>query len=199
MFIAVDLWHSQRPIDDGMRQLLKHPDSCSSGAGNIEVEVTRPGVHSLLLSYIVTGKMSDVRMPPVTAAARCDGLWRHTCFEAFVRASSGEAYYEFNFAPSTQWAAYRFSSYRSGMCVAAEISAPSIEVRSSPDRYTLQASLDLDSLSLPHEALWHLGLSAVIEDINGSKSYWALMHPAGKPDFHYADSFVHELSQAEQP
>jgi hypothetical protein len=181
-----------------MRQLLKHPDSCSSVAGHIEVEVMRPGVNSLVLSYIVTGKMNDARMPPVTAAARCDGLWRHTCFEAFVRASSGDEYYEFNFAPSTQWAAYRFSSYRSGMCVAAEISAPSIEVRSSPGRYTLQASLDLDSLSLPRKALWRLGLSAVIEDTNGCKSYWALMHPAGKPDFHYADCFVDEFSRADQ-
>jgi hypothetical protein len=181
-----------------MRQLLKHPDSCSSGVGHIEVEVTRRGVNSLVLCYIVTGKMSDIRMPPVTTAIRCDGLWRHTCFEAFVRASTGDEYYEFNFAPSTQWAAYRFSSYRSGMCVAAEISAPPIEVRSSPDCYTLQASLDLDYLSLPRKALWHLGLSAVIEDINGCKSYWALLHPVGRPDFHYADSFVHQFSRAEQ-
>jgi hypothetical protein len=180
-----------------MRQLLKHPDSCSSVAENIEVEVMRPGVNSLVLSYIVTGRMNDVRMPPVTAAARCDGLWQHTCFEAFVCASSGDEYYEFNFAPSTQWAAYRFTSYRSGMCIAAEISTPSIDVRSSPDCYTLQASLDLDSLSSPRKALWRLGLSAVIEDINGGKSYWALMHPAGKPDFHSADSFVHEFSRAE--
>jgi hypothetical protein len=180
-----------------MRQLLKHTDSCSSVAGNIEVEVIRPGVNSLVLSYIVTGKMNDVRMPPVTAPARCDGLWRHTCFEAFVRASSGEEYYEFNFAPSTQWAAYRFTSYRSGMCIAAEIRPPSIEVRSSPDCYTLQASLDLESLSLPRKALWRLGLSVVIEDQNGRKSYWALMHPAGKPDFHNAESFVHEFSRAE--
>jgi hypothetical protein len=181
-----------------MRQLLKHPDSCSSGVGHIEVEVTRPDVNSLVLCYIVTGKMSDIRMPPVTAAARCEGLWQTTCFEAFIRASTGDEYYEFNFAPSTQWAAYRFSSYRSGMCVASEISAPPIEVRSSPDRYTLRASLDLDYLSLPRKALWCLGLSVVIEDINGCKSYWALLHPAGRPDFHYADSFVHQFSRAEQ-
>jgi len=181
-----------------MRQLLKHPDSCSSAAGHIEVKIMRRSANSLVLSYIVMGKMSDVRMPPVAAAARCDGLWRHTCFEAFVRASSGDEYYEFNFSPSTQWAAYRFSSYRSGMCVAAEISAPPIEVRSSPDCYTLQASLDLDCLSLPRKSLWRLGLSAVIEEKNGRKSYWALMHPAGKPDFHYADCFVHEFSWAEQ-
>jgi hypothetical protein len=184
-----------------MRQLLRlHPDSRCFAVAHIEVGVARPRVDSLVLSYIVTGKMSDVRMPPVMAATRSDELWRHTCFEAFVRASSGAEYYEFNFAPSTQWAAYRFSSYRSGVCVAAEIGMPLIEVRSSPDCYTLQASLELDRLSgLPRKAWWRLGLSALIEDTSGRKSYWALAHPPGKPDFHHTDCFAHEFSSAVQP
>src|ERR1700686_4473421 len=105
-----------------MRQLLRlHPDSRSFAVEHIEVGVVRPRADSLVLSYIVTGKMSSVRMPPIMAAARTEELWRHTCFEAFVRASSGADYYEFNFAPSTRWAAYRFNSYRSGMRVAAVI------------------------------------------------------------------------------
>lgn len=184
-----------------MRQLLRlHPDSRCFAAAHIEVEVARPYANSLVLSYIVTGKMSDVRMAPVMAASRSDKLWQHTCFEAFVRASSAAAYYEFNYAPSTQWAAYRFSSYRSGMRVATEISALPIEVRSSPDCYTLQATLDLDCLSgLPREASWRLGLSALIEDISGRRSYWALAHPPGKPDFHHADCFVYEFSPAVRP
>ena len=153
-----------------------------------------------MLSYIVTGKMSDIRMPFAMPAARTDELWQHTCFEAFIRASSGTAYYEFNFSPSTQWAAYRFSGYRSGMRVAAEIGAPAIEVRSSSDCYTLQASLELDRLpDLPREASWRLGLSALIEDTSGGKSYWALAHPPGKPDFHHADCFAHEFSPAVPP
>jgi len=184
-----------------MRQLLRrHPDSRCFAVAQIEVEVARPRADSLVLSYIVTGKMSDVRIPPVIATARSDELWRHTCFEAFVRASPGAEYYEFNFAPSTQWAAYRFNSYRSGICVATEISALPIEIRSSPDCYTLQASLELDCLSgLSRSVLWRLGLSALIEDVNGRKSYWALAHPPGKPDFHHADCFAYEFSLTVQP
>ena len=109
--------------------LRRHPDSLCLAATRIEVDVARPRAGSLLLTYVVTGKISDLRLPPVAAAARTDELWRHTCFEAFVRPSPGEAYYEFNFAPSTQWAAYRFDSYRSGMRVATEINAPRIEVQ----------------------------------------------------------------------
>jgi hypothetical protein len=184
-----------------MPQFLKiHPDSHGYPVSQIEVEVARPHPDRLALSYIVTGKMSDVRMPPVMATARGDRLWQHTCFEAFVRASSGSDYYEFHFAPSTQWAAYRFSGYRSGMRVANEIGAPSIEMQMGPDHCTLEASLELNGLSdLPRNVAWRLGLSAVIEDISGRMSYWASAHPPGKPDFHHADCFVHEFSAAAQP
>jgi hypothetical protein len=138
--------------------------------------------------------MSEIRLPTVMENTRSDELWLHTCFEAFVGSSSGEAYYEFNFAPSTQWAAYRFDGYRRGMCAAHEISAPIIEVRSNSDSYTLQASLELDRLSdLTREASWRLGLSALIEDRSGRKSYWALAHPPGKPDFHHMDCFAHKF------
>jgi hypothetical protein len=181
-----------------MHHVLRlHPDSRCLAAARVEVRVARPRADHLVLSYSVTGKMSDVRMPPVMPAARADDLWQHTCFEAFVRTSSGTAYYEFNFAPSTQWAAYRFDGYRNGMR-AAEIGAPQIEIRSGPYSYTLQASLELDRLpDLSREASWRLGLSALIEDQSGM-SYWALAHPPGKPDFHHADCFALEFAPAVQ-
>ena len=191
-----------------MRLSLRlHPDSLCFAATHIAVEVARPRAGSLVLSYFVTGKISDLRIPPVMAAARSDELWQHTCFEAFVRTSPGEAYYEFNFAPSTQWAAYRFDSYRSGMRVATEIGAPRIEVQSAPECYTLRASLGLDQLLPPFppspacgggqgDAVWRLGLAAVLEETSDRKSYWALAHPPGKPDFHHSDCFAFEFSGA---
>ena len=174
--------------------LKLHPDSLCAAATRIDVEIARPRPGTLLLSYVVTGRIGDLRRPPVTAAARRDELWRHTCFEAFIRPAPGEAYYEFNFAPSTQWAAYRFDSYRTGMRIADEIGAPQIDVQSAPDRYALQATLELSHL--PDAARWRLGLAAVIEETSGRKSYWALAHPPGKPDFHHADCFAHELPPA---
>ena len=130
-----------------MRLALKlHPHSLCAAVTGVEVDVTRQQDGSLCLSYIVTGKIADLRLPPVAASARADELWRSTCFEAFICAAPGAAYYEFNFAPSTQWAAYRFDGYRTGMRVATEIAAPRIEVQSAPERYALQATLDLSSL-----------------------------------------------------
>jgi hypothetical protein len=175
-----------------LHQALRlHPDSLCAAATGVEAEIACPRPGSLVLSYFVQGQISDLRLPPIVAAARTDELWRHTCFEAFVRPSAGPAYYEFNFAPSTQWAAYRFSGYRSGMRVATEIGTPRIEVRSRAEDYTLQAALELDRSS---PALWRLGLAVVLEETNGRKSYWALAHPPGKADFHHADCFTLELS-----
>jgi hypothetical protein len=166
-------------------------------ATRIDVEVARPRPGNLLLRYFVTGKIGDLRMPRATAPARADELWQHTCFEAFVRASPGTAYYEFNFAPSMQWAVYRFSAYRHEMSVATDVSAPRIEARSSGELYELQASLELKGTpDLPGAAAWRLGLSAVIEETSGRKSYWALAHPPGKADFHHADGFAFALPAA---
>lgn len=158
------------------------------------MSAARPRPGTLVLSYAVTGTISDLRMPPMTAPARADGLWRHTCFEAFVRAPSGTAYYELNFAPSTHWAAYGFGDYRSGMRVAREMSAPRVVVQASGERYRLRVSSELDRLpGLPSDAPWRLGLAAILEENSGRTSYWALAHPPGQADFHHSDCFVHEL------
>lgn len=179
--------------------LKRHPDSRGLVALRVELDVARPRANRLMVSYIVTGAMSEIQMPQVMTTERTEDLWRHTCFEAFVRTGSDPSYYEFNFAPSTRWAAYRFSSYRNGIA-AADIGTPSIEVQSDSDRTTLRVSMTLDRLSdLSRESAWRLGLSAVIEDQSGSMSYWALAHPPGKPDFHHADCFALELSPVEKP
>lgn len=184
-----------------MRQPLRlHPDSRSIAVTSIDVEIARQRPGSLELSYIVTGQMSSIRMPSAAVNARGDRLWRHTCFEAFIRASSDIGYYELNFSPSGQWAAYQFSGYRSGMRVAEEITGVPIEVRSSPDGCVLRASLDPDRFAdLRPDRAWRIGLTAVIEDASGELSYWALAHPPGKPDFHHADGFAYELSPAVKP
>ena len=179
------------------KALTLHPESRCAAATSIEVEVVRPRPGNLVLRYVVTCNPASLRMPPATASERADGLWRQTCFEAFVRAAPDVAYYEFNFAPSTQWAAYRFSGYRSGMSVADGISAPRIEVLSNGGSYELWASLELDRLpDLPGDSEWRLGLSAVIEATSGGMSYWALAHPPGKADFHHSDCFALELPAA---
>jgi len=173
-----------------MAQLLLHPDVRCQAVDRIDVEVARPRPTTLQLSFVATGRIAGISLPPRKPSARVDELWRHTCFEAFIRPTRGSAYQEFNLAPSTEWAAYDFADYREGMASAAPSAAPVIEIESSPGTFTLNAVLELN---LPTTDPWCLALSAVIEETNGNKSYWALKHPSAKPDFHHADSFALEL------
>jgi hypothetical protein len=175
-----------------MRQTLTiHPICRCEAVTGIEAEALRLGSGRLLVRYRATGALDRVRWPPVVAPARTDALWQHTCFEAFFRAGDQQAYLELNFAPSTEWAAYHFDGYREGMRIPSGFEAPQIEERHGAGEFALEAVIDWDGLS--EAVAWHVGLSAVIEETNGRKSYWALAHPAAKPDFHHAGAFALEL------
>ena len=132
---------------------------------------------------------------------RRDGLWQHTCFEAFVGVLGSEAYWEFNLAPSGDWNVYRFDGYRGGQ--APEVSygplpltvmGPRAAPAAADCRLTApQALLELDLCCplppplqerLQAGSTLELGLTAVLEGQAGELSYWALNHPGTEPDFH---------------
>jgi len=182
----------QRALHCCMRlRLSPHPDTPAEAVGAIEVEIAWPDLAKLTLRYILAGVVPRLASPPPAAPDRTDELWRHTCFEAFLLPEPGEAYVELNFAPSTQWAAYRFSGYRDGMAPA-DIAAPRIVVGATDTSLELTVQLDLARLALPPGPC-RLALSAVIEATTGAKSYWALAHPPGRPDFHHRSSFAYSL------
>jgi len=174
-------------------RLLCHPDSCDSPVSAIEIDVACER-SALTLTYIVSGDVKRVSLPEAVVPARADGLWQHTCFEAFVRNTGSSKYWEFNLSPSCQWAAYRFDGYREGMAMEPGARDPHIDVHSGATGFRLSARLDLSGIpALQANDAWRLGLSAIIEDESGGKSWWALAHPPGKPDFHHPDSFVLDL------
>jgi|SRR5579871_3186245 len=180
------------------RALDLHSDSRCAAASRIEAEITRESASRLILDYRLSGRIADLAIPPLARPQRTDDLWRHTCFEAFIKSTDSLGYCEFNLSPSRAWAAYRFSGYRIGMAPALEIDEVIIETRLASDQLALRAVLDLAGFKdLVPAPLWRVGISAVIEETNGAKSYWALNHPAGKPDFHHLDGFVLDLLSAE--
>ena len=128
-------------------------------------------------------------IPEAGEPGRRDELWRTTCFEAFLRAEGDEAYREWNFAPSGGWAAYDFSAYREGM-MEAEVAAPYLRMEDNMTWFAIGATIAVDA-----ERHWQLGLSAVLEEKDGTKSYWALAHCNNeKPDFHLPDCFTAKLA-----
>jgi len=175
-------------------RLLAHPDTPGEWVWSIGAEVACETASTLVCRYSLHGEVARLRVPRARAGRRADGLWEHTCFEVYVAPVALEPYYEFNFSPSLEWAAYRFSEYREGMAPASLSRAPGLQARKTVDRLELTAHLHLEGLAeLRSPQVLRLGLTAVVEDDGGSLSYWALRHAAGNPDFHDPDSFALEL------
>ena len=177
------------PVEHLM-DLKCHPSARAGPVHDIQALVRRSARDELHLTYRLNGDIPQIRIPSVSAPRMGTQLWQHTCFEAFIAVKGQPAYHEFNFAPSGEWAAYAFLGYRKPGAQGSEIMPPWIEVRSTQSRLELETLVRLDGLSTIHErASLRLGLSAVIEASDGL-SYWALRHPAERPDFHNADGFV---------
>ena len=163
--------------------LIPYPGPTSAKALAVSVEAAVEA-GQLWLRFIVEGDVERVDWPAKAEPGRADELWKHTCFEVFVATADG--YCEFNLSPSDQWAAYRFDSYRQGMCEAGQ-GAVVLGLDGGSDYVALEASIDLPA------GAQRLALSAVLEMQDGAKTYWALAHPSDKPDFHHPDSFILDL------
>lgn len=174
-----------------LARLASHPRTPAPWIDAIRVEITFDGEGALTLAYTLEGEVARLSIPPGGRPCRSDGLWRHTCFEAFVMGTP-PAYREFNLAPSGAWQAYDFDGYRQHGRPAST-PAPGIACSMAGDRLTLKAVLPPQAL--PAGGPWRLGLSAVIEDSEGVLSYWALRHPPGRPDFHHPDTLALELDR----
>jgi hypothetical protein len=169
------------------------------GVATIQSLVSCVDQNRLQITYMLNGVIRTLKVPDKGSSRRVDRLWEHTCFEAFIRVDGDPSYYEFNFSPSTEWAAYWFRNYRDGGPMPDETCAPEILVRRDVDRIELAAIVHLDQLpAIPLGATLRIGLSAVIEADDGTLSYWAIKHPAPKPDFHHYDSFALELALPSQ-
>jgi hypothetical protein len=172
-------------------ELKPHPDAPPDDPGMaIEVWLDRWADERAELSYHLHVDTSRIVLPPGSARGRAEKLWRTTCFELFVQ--DGQGYREYNFAPSAAWAAYVFDGYRSGMRTLELEHDPEVDADDGGDSLIVDVIIDLVGEG-------RFGLSAVIEEVSGTKSYWALAHPPGKPDFHHEACFAATLPPIEQP
>ena len=165
--------------------LIPHSDHPPGAVTAIDVRCWRED-GKWRFRYLVEGAQQLV-LPGALDGGRADQLWRTTCFEAFV-GGDGTTYREYNFAPSGKWAAYAFDAPRSGMRHADE----QAEVWLEGGETWIAVEAEVAGIFAPGSPL---NLTAVIEEIGGHKSYWALAHPSGPPDFHDRSCFIARLPE----
>jgi len=170
-------------------QLLPHSSQARGHVLSFELEAERRADGALALRYRLEADLAQLQLPIATDPVRTNGLWRHTCFEAFVAVPGSEAYWELNFSPSGEWAAYAFTGYRAGRALLELPARPEAHWGRSDSLLELAVVLNLTAF-LGESGPLRLAASAVLEEQSGTISWWALRHPSGQPDFHHPESFV---------
>ncbi len=160
-----------------MHPLMLHV-ACDLGPVRAVTAAITPTPQGCEAEFRLEGTIDGIVVPPAAPPGRQDNLWQTTCFEIFWQPIGGRAYREFNLSPSGQWAAYDFDSFREGMRDA-PVDAIAIACARDGAGLVLRASIAAD---LPDPA--QVALNAIVAHQDGSKQYWALAFPPGKPEFH---------------
>jgi hypothetical protein len=171
--------------------LVAHPAYPAALVREITTRITPDG-DWLRLRWRIDGAYQLV-VPPFAGKGRADLLWQTTCFELFLQVPGEAGYTELNLSPSERWNAYDFSGYRAGQRERTLPHEPSCTMRKGEALAIFDAVVPISALP---SAPWQLNMTAVIEEEGGAKSYWAVAHPSGEPDFHDAACFVGALAAA---
>ncbi len=177
-------------------QLIAHPAHPPRSVRDVAARVLSLDANWCVLRWKVDGA-AELVVPAFAGRARQDGLWQTTCFEMFTStrpvqpapvgeagkgiAELASAYTEYNFSPSERWAAYDFTGYRTGMAERPVTRPPVITPRRGGDVLFCDVAIATDALP---PTPWRYGMTAVLEEVGGVKSYWAIAHRGDKPDFH---------------
>ena len=177
-------------------KLMSHPNTAQPSAPISVVAFLNRCNTKVMIEYVLTGDMKEFSIPAVSLnPSRVDGLWCHTCFEAFMRFEDSEAYYELNASPTDDWNLYSSSGYHQDRIADDRINYIFQESHFSEGIYRKVIHVDfanifpadLNKLDL------HMGITAVLEDRNQNLSYWAHTHCDTRPNFHMLESFSLQL------
>lgn len=169
---------------------------------NIEWQLTG---ERLTIDYTLIGALEQIELPKldVSKINRAHDLWKTTCFEWFMKTDWQTTYWEFNASPSGEWNFYQLDDYRKNLTESPLLSNPkfSTSIKStndSKDEYHFVTDVNISKLQLDYPDLLRRALMAVTTVIrwkSGETSYYALRHPAGKPDFHHHSGFKISLQE----
>ena len=166
------------------------PYSANENTQKLSVTVThfQTSADELLLEFRLEGAVDSIVFPESSfVESRRDELWKHTCLECFFTPSLDDTspYYEVNCSPNGDWNAYAFSGYRQGMREAAGLRVKLAHREGSESEALFRVLVRGEEL----RSAKHLGVTAVVEFKDGTRSFFALAHVGAQPDFHLKKSF----------
>lgn len=160
----------------------------------IDGSVCRLGCQ-LQLHYRLQGPLAELLIPSAPAKGapkRQDGLWLHTCLEAFWAVENQPGYWELNISPAGPWNLYQLDNYREGLKPEPALAAMATSIVQRSNELQLKVAFSLPE-AIGLDQVLQLSVAAVIEQQNKQISYWALAHPGPGPDFHRRDGFLLRL------
>ncbi len=173
--------------------LIQHPASPPTDPelkvwANVEHAASLAAVATTNIWFGVGAPAARFVIPEPAETERADELWKTTCFEAFLRPLGQEQ------LPRVEFCAVGCS----GRLTISPQPVPAWPRAKRPIRISgVEDNLTWWALgaaiAVPADTNWELGLSAVLEEKDGTKSYWALAHTGDKPDFHDPGCFVARL------
>ena len=141
---------------------------------------------SLKLEFCLIDKADLFELPQTTQKWKAadvlieNGLWNHTCFEAFLNPFGLGIYYELNFSLKPAWNQYQFDRYRYPQ---PPKNGNDFELKSLIwDQFESRLTVELKNNTKFKK--FKIGLTAVLEEKTGAKHYCAVAHKGPKPDFH---------------
>lgn len=167
-----------------MHPLPPHPAHAHHEGCRISAAAVRLANGDWQLTYLLQDPGKRIRTPPpVFRPGSREGLWQHTCCEAFIGLDD-TGYREFNLSPSGEWACYDFAAERARGPRTLPVTSPDIQCALTDDGWLLCATLA--AVCLPAVPA-RIGLCAVLEGYDDHLAYHALRHPRDQADFHHPD------------
>lgn len=180
-------------ITVGLRPFETHTPSGKPVVSALLATVSALSDGGIRFAFALEAHIAALRVPEADAPPP-GPLWQHTCFEAFLSAPDAESYREYNFSPAGQWATSEFRRYREIERGPEEENRHiELPVTSTQCENNLGLVASVPSALLPAAPVLRIGLSAVIEHADGHLEYWAICHPAEKPDFHHVGGWTLRL------
>jgi len=161
---------------------------------NFDYDITfniKSNENSLLCSYSITGKITNLSLKEGRSAKRKSFLWLDTCFEFFMKEANCPDYYEFNFASNSDYNIFHFPEYRAPLTETNDFLVDSRMEFESENKivfdFEIFAHKDVASKEFSF-------LASVILNTNDQKiSLWAVDHAQPKADFHDPKTYKNRI------